>query len=442
MATLSVTIAVTTGTQYITGSTGSIYTFDGSQPASFTFPWVENGTVRLDQSGSSNDGHPLIFSTSNSAVLATMKAGIISSGVTYYLDGSSNQSDYTNTTTFNAATTRYIEIAPSSQTDFYFACWVHGIGMGGIIDITQTTWGALGWDDGYWGKQNECTVVLTGQEITTSPGTVDAYNSEGWGRYFWGEEDWGNTGVSVVASVTGEVVTSSIGTPVVEDDIEVGWGRKTWGNLAWGDAYAVLPAGQQIPSAIGTAIGSGGVIVTLTGQEVTAGFGSVDITADGTTVVVSDPEVTVSVGTPVIAHNEVFTVTGQEITSGVGTIAFQGATEVDLTGQEITSSLGSFTVAADVTIVLTGQAITSALGTAVATPGQEVKVTGQAITSALGTVTTVQTAVIKPTGQQVTLSVGSAHGLAWAPVDTGSTVSYTPVNTGSSVTWTDVDLAA
>ena len=483
MATLSVTIAVTTGTQYITGSTGSIYTFDGSQPASFTFPWVENGTVRLDQSGSSNDGHPLIFSTSNSAVLATMKAGIISSGVTYYLDGSSNQSDYTNTTTFNAATTRYIEIAPSSQTDFYFACWVHGIGMGGIIDITQTTWGALGWDDGNWGKQNECTVVLTGQEITTSPGTleaynqtgwgrqfwgdndwgiavdqtdvavtgieittspgtVDAYNSEGWGRYFWGEEDWGNTGVSVIASVTGEVVTSSIGTPVVEDDIEVGWGRKTWGNLAWGDAYAVLPAGQQITSAIGTAIGSGGVIVTLTGQEVTAGFGSVDITADGTTVVVSDPEVTVSVGTPVIAHIEVFTVTGQEITSGVGTIAFQGATEVDLTGQEITSSLGSFTVSADVTIVLTGQAITSALGTAVATPGQEVKVTGQAITSALGTVTTVQTAVIKVTGQQITLSVGSAHGLAWAPVDTGSTVSYTPVNTGSSVTWTDVDLAA
>ena len=109
MANLTVTIAVTTGTQYQTGSTGSIYTFDGSQPASYTFPWVNGGTVRLDQSGSSNDGHPLIFSTSNSTTLSTMQAGIISSGVTYYLDGSSNQSDYTNTSTFNAATTRYIE---------------------------------------------------------------------------------------------------------------------------------------------------------------------------------------------------------------------------------------------------------------------------------------------------------------------------------------------
>jgi len=40
-------------------------------------------------------------------------------------------------------------------------------------------------------------------------------------------------------------------------------------------------------------------------------------------------------------------------------------------------------------------------------------------------------AVITPTGQQITTAVGSAHGLAWAPVDTGTTV-----------TWTEVDIAA
>ena len=137
MANLTVTIAVATGTQYQVGGSGNVFTFDGSQPASYTFPWVNGGTVRLEQSGSSNDGHPLIFSTSNSTTLSTMRTGIISSGVTYYLDGSSNESDYTNTTTFNAATTRYIEIDPSTETDFYFACWVHGISMGGIVDITQ-----------------------------------------------------------------------------------------------------------------------------------------------------------------------------------------------------------------------------------------------------------------------------------------------------------------
>ena len=247
MANLTVTIAVATGTQYQVGGSGNIFTFDGSQPASFTFPWVEDGTVRLEQSGSSNDGHPLIFSTSNSTTLSTMQAGIISSGVTYYLDGSSNQSDYTNTSTFNAATTRYIEIAPSSESDFYFACWVHGISMGGIVDLTQNTWGALSWDDGAWNGQNDTTVSLTGIGLTSSVGDVSAYNHTGWGRLSWGDYSWGTDVENISFSVTGVSATTSAGDAVVEDDIEVGWGRDSWGNEAWGDAYSVIPTGFLQP---------------------------------------------------------------------------------------------------------------------------------------------------------------------------------------------------
>ena len=61
-----------------------------------TVNWVNGATLRFDQSDASNDNHPLIFSTTQNT------SGIISSGVTYYLDGSSNQTNYTNTTTFNA----------------------------------------------------------------------------------------------------------------------------------------------------------------------------------------------------------------------------------------------------------------------------------------------------------------------------------------------------
>ena len=161
MAESTITVTVATGTQYLVGGSGNVYYFDGSQPGSFTFPWVQGATVRLDQSASSNDNHPLIFTTSNSTNTATMRSGIISSGVTYYLDGSSSQSDYTNTTTFNAATTRYIEIEPASESDFYFACWVHGISMGGIVDITTSTWGALKWGQNDWGEQGDETVTLT-----------------------------------------------------------------------------------------------------------------------------------------------------------------------------------------------------------------------------------------------------------------------------------------
>ena len=41
--------------------------------------------------------------------------------------------NYTNTTTFNAATTRYIEFQPQTTSHVYFACYVHGIQMGGAI---------------------------------------------------------------------------------------------------------------------------------------------------------------------------------------------------------------------------------------------------------------------------------------------------------------------
>jgi len=71
MATITVTVG--TGTQYQIGGSGNVYFFNGSQPASYTFPWVSDGVLRLEQSGSSNDGHPLIFSTSNSVTRSLFK---------------------------------------------------------------------------------------------------------------------------------------------------------------------------------------------------------------------------------------------------------------------------------------------------------------------------------------------------------------------------------
>ena len=81
---------------------------------------LKGRTYRFTQTDNTNDSHPLIISTSNSSTLGTMQAGIVSSGVSYYLDGASNQTNYTNTTSFNAATTRYIEFQPQSTNLFYF----------------------------------------------------------------------------------------------------------------------------------------------------------------------------------------------------------------------------------------------------------------------------------------------------------------------------------
>ena len=388
MANLTVTVAVTTGTQYVTGSTSSIYTFDGSQPASFTFPWVASGTVRLDQSGASNDGHPLIFSTSNSTTLGTMQAGIISSGVTYYLDGSSNQSDYTNTTTFNAATTRYIEIAPASQTDFYFACWVHGIGMGGIMDMTQDTWGALSWSENDWGDQDAFTVHLTGVSATPSLGDLAyAGNIAGWGRNAWGDNDWGENTTTVFP--TGLSLSTSLGTILAYP--ELGWGRDPWGFENWGEnVTTVFPTGLGLTATLGDLAyaaandgwgrsswgkeswGVEAIHVPLTGLEITASLGDLsyagatdgwgrntwgdnDWGQNATTISLTGVSASTTVGNQAWGQ-------GSWGNSGWGDYVLEVADVMGLTGVSATGTVGSPVIIGDYTASLTGQAIASAVG--------------------------------------------------------------------------------
>jgi hypothetical protein len=100
---------------------------------------LKGRTYRFTQSDNTNDSHPLIISTSNSTTLSTFIAGIVSSGVSYYLDGASTQSNYINTTPFNAATTRYIEFQPQTTGTFYFGCYIHGVQMGGAITSQELT---------------------------------------------------------------------------------------------------------------------------------------------------------------------------------------------------------------------------------------------------------------------------------------------------------------
>ena len=181
MANYTYTVTVASGNLY-GGGTGNVFYLDGVRNSTGpgTVSWVNGGTLRFEQSNASNDGHPLVFSTSTST------SGIISSGVTYYLDGASNQAGYTNTTTFNAATTRYVEVTPSSETDFYWLCFVHGIGMGGIFDITQKTWGAQSWGTGVWSDQSFNSVAVTGTALTLSQGNAEGISVNGWGRAEWG----------------------------------------------------------------------------------------------------------------------------------------------------------------------------------------------------------------------------------------------------------------
>ena len=257
MASKIYTVTVATGSSY-GGGTGNVFYLDGVRNATGpgTVEWVAGATIRFNQSDGTNDNHPLIFSTNTST------SGIISSNVTYYLDGASNQTNYTNTTTFNAATVRYVEITPQSQTDFYYLCYVHGIGMGGIMDMVQNVWGALPWGDNAW-QSLTSNISPTGQALSLSLGNLDAvFPSSGWGGESWSEGQWGSVGTGE-QSVTGQAMSMSLGS--VTGQSTTGWGRSTWGSEAWNTYAQAVGLGQAMSMAVSTQI--------LIETEINAGWG-------------------------------------------------------------------------------------------------------------------------------------------------------------------------
>ena len=113
---------------------GNVFVLDSSNaPAIEVF---RGNSYIFNQNDSSNDGHPLVFKNGSSAYEV---------GITYYLNGSAtSQSDYVNTTTFNAGRSSgdrkvIIEVAstaPSSGLRYY--CYVHGNGMGNTITVKDS----------------------------------------------------------------------------------------------------------------------------------------------------------------------------------------------------------------------------------------------------------------------------------------------------------------
>jgi len=115
--------------------------------------------------------------------------------------------------------------------------------------VSPTTWGL-----GNWGKQNDCTIVLTGQEITSSLGTLTAFTQKGWGRQTWGYGQWGDAGI--VVALTGQAMTLALGNESTKIDV------------------AVTAATQSLTVSLGTAVAGASADVTPTGQDLTTYTGT------------------------------------------------------------------------------------------------------------------------------------------------------------------------
>ena len=428
MASKIYTVTVASGSLY-GGGTGNVFYLNGARNATGpgTIDWVSGATIRFDQSDSTNDNHPLVFSTSTSV------SDIISANVTYYLDGSSNQANYTNTATFNSGTNRYVEITPQSQTDFFYLCYIHGIGMGGIFDITQNTWGALpwghnswqslnstlkpsgfslpmslgdesstpsagwgsaSWGDNSWGNTNNF-IFPTGQAATMTLGTLDAvFPSSGWGGESWSEGSWGSVGTGNQL-VTGLAMSMGIGQ--LEQTSSTGWGRDTWGSNVWNGFGTVIPSGISMSMAVGDELidtetnrGWGrkewGIDSWGIGGQVLANNFSLPMTLANVSI---DNEINTGWGSDgwgVEGWGESIMVvqpTGQVLTlaEGSGGISFDGDSNLTLTGNALTATLGDEDVNIKVGPIVTGFPLGITLSFEVAV----VPVGGQVMSASLGT---------------------------------------------------------
>ena len=86
----------------------------------------------------------------------------------------------------------------------------------GQATVIKQGWGAKAFGEDEWGDLSDANILLTGQQATTSVGSITVELRPGWGTLDWGENGWG-TVESAVFNLTGLSATSSVGSLTVVD---------------------------------------------------------------------------------------------------------------------------------------------------------------------------------------------------------------------------------
>ena len=460
-------MADTIFTVTVPGGTGGGYYIDGVQKP--VIPVVTGGTFRFNQDAATNNNHPLILSTTTSS------GGIISTGVSYYLDGPSNESDYRNTSLFNAASVRYIEITVTQTLDFYYLCTVHGFSMGNNMDVTVDSWGALNWSQGEWGHQPADITVSV-----TTPGAVSTtWGQSTYGNYAWNqitgiESQTGNelieAGASVILSTN--LLTSSVDTVsaqanfiIVVTGIELNttvnnvfagenvlvevttpgasttWGQGNFGQYAWNQI-----TGSEIDIGNETVQGTGSL--NLTGVQSNTTTNIVSITANAN-VNLATNILNITAGTVLQQTSiDVFLTSPGDLPWGAtawnngswgnigGMFVSQGAEEEATPSIEVLVSTNLLTltltsiaqVTGDANITVNTNLLTTSLGNEEGVPNTQVTLSTNLLNVSMGFASGEVLSTVSLIGINMTASTGRVFIVAWEVVDIGVTNNWSVVD--------------
>ena len=255
--------------------------------------------------------------------------------------------------------------------------------LGTAVASSLQGWGRNSWGAGPWGESNSPVVSLTGYSITASLGTLAyAQSEEGWGRDEWGTGNWGQNTTTVLPS--GLEMTGHQGPDA--------WGQAPWNEMiGWGGdlrfettqlSIAAL-TGIEATASLGTpTISRLDMIFDITGPAAMgAGLGVPNINngADHSQGVGS-LLATMSLGTPI--HEMKYALTGLEITASLGALEITSTELIPITDSLlVTGSVGSVTVT-DMAIGVSGYSITGSVG-AIAPDDMVIGLTGFSATASV-----------------------------------------------------------
>jgi len=252
--------------------------------------------------------------------------------------------------------------------------------------------------------------MLEGIGATGSVGSVEAYNLEGWGRYFWGQYEWGATGEWDIVPVTGISLSANLGDESITGTANV----DVTGELMTAEEGIVDPS----PDATVTGIG---FTADLAVGTVTIADANTDVTGEA---------MTASLGNESITGTANLTLTGFGITAAEGIVDPSPDAEVTGIGFDADLAVGTV-IAGEANVTVVGEGISMGLGVGTLDAVSFIDVTGIAMSSSVGGVTAIGEATTPTTGINLTIALGTNRTLIW-----------NQVNTGTAPTWTEVDTAA
>jgi hypothetical protein len=230
-----------------------------------------------------------------------------------------------------------------------------------VADITVevsspglTAYGAGAWSSLSFGGDNVTNLSI---------GSVDAFNSEGWGRLTWGSLVWGEDAENATASVT------TPGTPTT-------WGQSTYGNYSWGQITgAQVETGEELIEAgasvilstnllnavVGSVSAQANFISAVTGVELNSTVNSV-FAGENVIVEVTTPGAPTTWGQGSFGQYAWNQITGSSADLGEETITAEENITLILSTNLLTLSITSITITADANLSLNTNLLNTTVG--------------------------------------------------------------------------------